>query len=145
MDVLTPPQQRRTSKMRQIIALLERYIEPSLIKYYLVGGVAVAFHLVIVVLLVEFGKLGPTLANAIAFILATIFSNIANTYWSFQAKVTGRVLIRFWLVALIGLCLAILISSIANHFQLYYLIGSLMVVSVTPLVSYTLHKNWTYK
>lgn len=131
--------------MKQIFDLLERYLAPSLIKYYLVGGVAVVLHLLIVVLLVESWQLGPVLANTIAFILATVFSNIANTYWSFAAKVTTKVLIRFWLVALLGLCLAILISAFADYLHLHYLIGSLMVVSVTPIVSYTLHKSWTYK
>ena len=131
--------------MRLIFELLERYLEPSLIKYYLIGGIAVVLHFMIVIFVVERWVLHPSAANAIAFVLATIFSNIANTYWSFETKVSRTILLRFWSVALLGLCLAVLISSIADYFGLHYLVGILLVVSVTPVVSYTLHKNWTYK
>ena len=131
--------------MKPVFNLLERYLAPSLIKYYLIGGLAVALHLLMVVCMVELWQIKSTIANAIAFVLATIFSNIANTYWSFEARVTGKILIRFWIVATFGLVLAILISSLANHMHLHYLIGTLMVVLVTPIISYTLHKNWTYK
>ena len=131
--------------MRLILELLERYLEPSLIKYYLIGGIAVVLHFMIVIFVVERWVLHPSAANAIAFVLATIFSNIANTYWSFETKVSRTILLRFWSVALLGLCLAVLISSIADYFGLHYLVGILLVVSVTPVVSYTLHKNWTYK
>ena len=131
--------------MRFIFELLERYLEPSLIKYYLIGGIAVVLHFLIVIFIVEQWVLHPSAANAIAFVMATIFSNIANTYWSFETKVSRTVLLRFWSVALLGLSLAVLISSIADYFDLHYLLGILLVVSVTPIVSYTLHKNWTYK
>jgi len=128
-----------------IIQFLERFLTPSLIKYYLIGGIAVLLHIVIVVVVIELWDLLPSLANAIAFILATIFSSIANTYWSFQANLNGVVLFRFWCVAALGLCLAIIISGIADYLRFHYLLGVMMVVSITPVVSYTLHKNWTYK
>ena len=102
-------------------------------------------HFLIVIFIVEQWVLHPSAANAIAFVMATIFSNIANTYWSFETKVSRTVLLRFWSVALLGLSLAVLISSIADYFDLHYLLVILLVVSVTPIVSYTLHKNWTYK
>jgi len=131
--------------MRFIFEFLERYLAPSLIKYYLIGGIAVVLHFLIVIFIVEQWLLHPSAANAIAFVLATIFSNIANTYWSFETKVSRTIFLRFWSVALLGLCLAVLISSTAEYFGLHYLVGILLVVSVTPIVSYTLHKNWTYK
>ena len=131
--------------MRFIFEFLERYLAPSLIKYYLIGGIAVVLHFLIVIFIVEQWLLHPSAANAIAFVLATIFSNIANTYWSFETKVSSTIFLRFWSVALLGLCLAVLISSTAEYFGLHYLVGILLVVSVTPIVSYTLHKNWTYK
>jgi len=128
-----------------IFQFLENFLTPSLIKYYLIGGIAVLLHIVIVVVVIELWGLFPSLANAIAFILATVFSSIANTYWSFQAKINGVILFRFWCVALLGLCLAVIISGIADYLKFHYLFGVMMVVSVTPIVSYTLHKNWTYK
>lgn len=102
-------------------------------------------HVLIVVAVIEFRNFSPSIANALAFILATIFSSIANTYWSFDAEISRTIILRFWGVALLGLCLAITISSIAEYLKLHYLIGVLMVVTVTPVISYTLHKNWTYK
>ena len=134
-----------TRDMPPILKFLERYFPMSLVKYYLIGGIAVLLHVLIVVAVIEFRNFSPSIANALAFILATIFSSVANTYWSFDAEISRTIILRFWGVALLGLCLAITISSIAEYLKLHYLIGVLMVVTVTPVISYTLHKNWTYK
>jgi len=131
--------------MSGFIKNIQQHLSPSLIKYYLVGGLAVVLHFLIVIFLFETWNISPVLANAIAFVMATIFSNIANTYWSFQAQLSRRVLVRFWLVALLGLGIAIAISSVAEYAGWHYLIGTFLVVMTTPIISYTLHKNWTYR
>ena len=120
-------------------------IPSSLFRYYIVGIVATLMHVIIVAVLIEkFDfKAGP--ANGIAFFLATIFSYIMNTYWSFQAKMSFFVLCKFWSVALIGCLFAIFISSAAESLSLHYLLGIAMVMSVVPVISYFLHRNWTYK
>ena len=45
----------------------------------------------------------PVAANAVAFVIATVFSYLANTLWSFSATVQWSNLIRFLAVAAAGL------------------------------------------
>lgn len=131
--------------MQRFIAQLFEVFSPSLIKFILIGGLAVLMHFLIVIALFENWVISSALANAIAFVLATVFSNIANTYWSFQSAMSRRVFVRFWLVALLGLTVAVAISSAADWFGLHYLIGTALVVMITPIISYNLHKHWTYQ
>jgi len=122
-----------------------KQIPSSLLRYYLIGILATLMHVVIVAILIEKFASSAGLANGIAFILATIFSYIMNTYWSFQAKMSFTVLCRFWSVAALGCALAVVISSVAEHLGFHYLIGIAMVMSVVPVISYLLHRNWTYR
>lgn len=117
----------------------------SLIKYYAIGLIATLFHVVIVAVLIEKFSFDAGFANGIAFILATFFSYFMNTYWNFQTEMSFAVLCRFWSVAALGCVLAVIISSIAAKLDFHYLIGIGMVMSVVPIISYLLHRNWTYR
>jgi len=123
---------------------LPKSLPASLIKYYLIGIVATLIHIVIVVFLIEGFGTRSGLANGVAFTLATFFSYFMNTHWSFQSKMSMIVLRRFWSVAALGCVLAVAISSIAEALGFHYLIGIAMVMSVVPIISYLLHRNWTY-
>ena len=122
-----------------------KQIPSSLLRYYLIGILATLMHVLIVSILIENFASGAGFANGIAFVLATIFSYIMNTYWSFQSKMSFTVLCRFWSVAALGCVLAVVISSIAEKLCFHYLIGIAMVMSVVPVISYLLQRNWTYR
>ena len=87
----------------------------------------------------------PTLANGIAFAVATAFSYVINTLWSFGNPLHGRSLLRFVLVASIGCVLAVGISGIAESYGLNYVLGIVVVASTVPLITFTLHSLWTYR
>ncbi|MEO0367503.1 MAG: GtrA family protein [Pseudomonadota bacterium] len=125
--------------------LISQLLSSPLMRFIIVGGTATSLHLIIVIVIMETWALAEGLANAIAFALATIFSYLCNTYWSFSAQQSRSVFIKYWLVSALGLSLAVLISSFAAYLGLHYFLGAMMVVSVTPLVSYNLHKRWTYR
>jgi len=125
--------------------LSAKQIPASLVKYYAIGIVATLIHIIIVAILIESFGSKAGVANGIAFTLATIFSYVMNTYWSFQSKMSFVILCRFWSVAALGCLLAVIISSFAESLGFHYLIGIAMVMSVVPIISYALHRNWTYR
>lgn len=90
-------------------------------------------------------KAGPVVANGIAFIVATIFSYVVNTLWSFSTQMSPRTLRRFSLVAVIGLLVAMLTARVGEIIGLPPMGGVLLVIFVLPLVNFSLHSLWTYR
>ena len=114
-------------------------------RFLLSGVLATAVHFAVAVTLIRHGHAEPAAANAIAFVVATAFSYVINTLWSFGGVMGGPTLTRFIAVQLLGVVLAALVSGTADKLGLHYVIGTALVpVFVTP-VTYTLHRLWTYR
>lgn len=88
---------------------------------------------------------GPVVANGVAFVVATVFSYVVNTLWSFSAKMNRRNLQRFIVVAVIGLCAAMGLARLAELVGLPPLGSVILVVCVMPFVNFCLHAFWTYR
>lgn len=88
---------------------------------------------------------GPVVANGIAFVVATVFSYIVNTLWSFSAEMNRRNLQRFLVVSVIGLIVAMATARLAELIGLPPLGSIVLVVCVLPFVNFGLHSLWTYR
>jgi putative flippase GtrA len=109
------------------------------------GLLATGLHVLVAVFLIRGLLLAPSIANGAAFAVATIFSYLINTMWSFSSPLHGRNLLRFCVVSFVGLVLAMTISGAAQSFGLHYLWGILFVVLTVPPVTFLLHSLWTYR
>jgi len=87
----------------------------------------------------------PSIANGFAFVVATTFSYLVNTIWSFSSPLHGKILVRFCIVSIVGLFLAMLVSGAAEYLGLHYLHGILLVAMIIPPVTFILHNFWTYR
>lgn len=88
---------------------------------------------------------GPVVANVVAFIVATIFSYLANTLWSFSATINGKNFQRFTVVAVIGLFATMGLARLAELIGLPRVGSVVLVVCIMPLVNFSLHSFWTYR
>lgn len=88
---------------------------------------------------------GPVVANGVAFIVATMFSYVVNTVWSFSTSINRKNFQRFFVVAVIGLVAAMGLARLAELIGLAPLGGVVLVVCVMPLVNFGLHSFWTYR
>jgi putative flippase GtrA len=109
------------------------------------GVLATGLHALVAASFVNLVAPIPTLANGIAFTVATAFSYLMNTLWSFRKPPRGRNLIRYVLVASIGCFLAVGISGMAEHYGASYVVGILAVVCIVPPFTFALHGFWTYR
>jgi putative flippase GtrA len=115
------------------------------LRFGISGLLATGLHVLIAVTLIRSVLLPPSIANGAAFAMATIFSYLINTMWSFGRPLHGRNLLRFCAVSCIGLILAMIISGAAQHFGLHYMLGIFFVVLTVPPVTFLLHTFWTYR
>ncbi len=88
---------------------------------------------------------GPVVANGVAFVVATAFSYVVNTLWSFSTQMSRRNLQRFLVVAVIGLFAAMALARLAELVGLPPLGSVVLVVCVMPFVNFGLHAFWTYR
>ena len=88
---------------------------------------------------------GPVVANGVAFVVATVFSYVVNTLWSFSTKMNSRNLQRFLVVSVIGLFAAMALARLAELMGLPPLGSVVLVVCVMPFVNFGLHAFWTYR
>ena len=115
-------------------------------KRFAISGLLVTgLHVLVATAFIRFILEAPSLANGIAFVVATVFSYMINTMWSFSSPLHGRNLLRFVLVSLVGLFLAVAVSGAAQYYNLHYMYGISLVVCTVPPVTFFLHSFWTYR
>ena len=113
---------------------------------FAVSGILVTgLHVLVAAGFIRFILPLPSVANGVAFIIATIFSYLINTLWSFSSPLHGKNLIRFLLVSSLGCTLAITVSGLAELQGMSHWIGIACVVTVVPPVTFVLHNFWTYR
>ncbi|MCC5835396.1 MAG: GtrA family protein [Opitutales bacterium] len=115
------------------------------LRFCITGVANTLIHVGVVVLLVEAFTAFPPLANVVAFSIATLFSYVVNTLWSFRSRPSRRSLFRFWIVCLLCLLLAFGISWVIEALGFHYLVGVFSVIAVTVPVGFGLHQCWTYR
>jgi len=115
-----------------------------LFRFASTGVLATLAHIITACATIEWTHAGPVVANGIAFCVATAFSYVVNTRWSFSHPLGGRNLVRFCTVSAGGLVVAMAVSGIAERIGLPYGLGIALVVILVPPVTFSLHARWTY-
>ncbi len=113
--------------------------------FSLIGVVNTLLHLMVVTGLVELFAVHPIPANGMAFITANLFSFWANSRWSFRAAVTRQRYMRFLAVSLLGLFVSLLAIAVSEALQWHYLAGVLLSFVFLPLITFLVHRHWTWK
>lgn len=114
------------------------------LKFGVIGGAATGIHVAVFLALSEWFKLNYVQSNFVAYVVATLWSFVGNSLWSFGCRPSGYRFMRYMIVALFGLVLSMGISwvceaSAVNAFLTIFLI----VVFVTPS-TFLLHRYWTF-
>jgi len=110
-----------------------------------IGLGATAVHVAIATYLIGTHMLPVALGNAIAFIVANLFSYFSQSSYVFQRPPTSVQYWRFLTVSLVGLALVVAISSGLEALGIHYLVGIGVVVLVVPIVTFGVHSVWTFR
>ena len=114
------------------------------VRFAFVGLGSTGLHVTVAWLLIAGQGVAPAFANGAAFLVATLFSCVANTRWTFAAAWSWAGVARF-----LSVTVAMLLSSmsLAHAVELMGFsprVGILVIVAVLPVVTFTLHRTWTY-
>lgn len=117
----------------------------QLLRFAITGVLATGVHSVVALGFLAFVMDSPSVANGVAFAVATAVSCVVNTLWSFSRRLEGRVALRFSLVALLGCGLSMLVAGTAARLGAPDWLGICFVVVVVTPITYLLHRGWTYR
>lgn len=115
------------------------------LRFGITGVFVTLVHIVVATAWMEVVYPLPSLANTIAFIVATVVSLVINTFWSFSSTMSQSVLLKFFVVSGIGLVLSAGISGLVDAMGFAYPYGIAAVVCTMPPVNFLLHHFWTYR
>ena len=121
----------------------------QIVKFILVGSIAALIHLAILHCLVTSDFLQPLTANALAFMIAFIASYTGQSLWTFNHKQHNHKSTALRFLATQLLCSFALnqglYALILGFTALNYLVASVIVLVMVPLVTFSLSKYWAFK
>lgn len=134
------------------------------VKFATVGAMGFVTQFILVNLLVQFGGVNETLANAIGFIAAVVQNFFLNRRWTFpesRSRDAGRQLVQFFIVSIVGFFLNMAVfttvhfllepmwmSMIANPriaHAVSYNVAMCVAVGVVFFWNFTANRMWTYR
>lgn len=128
-----------------ISALWDSALLKRALRFAVTGVGVTALHVVVAASLIETILPQPAWANGVAFLVATSTSYLLNTFWSFSQIMTSGNLLRYIVVSLLGLGIAVAVSGTAEAMGLSYWLGIAGVVLTVPPTTFLLHACWTYR
>lgn len=114
-------------------------------RFALTGLGSTLLHVLVALALIDGLLTPPPSANCVAFCLATAFSYVVNTRWSFNTRLHKTNLFRYLIVSLVGLGLSISLAWVAELAGWPPLGGIALVVCVVPVAGFAMHNFWTYR
>lgn len=117
----------------------------ALLVFGAIGVANTLLHTATVVALVERAGWAPVAANAAGFGVANTCSYFANSALAFGLPPSWARYGKFFLVSLLSLALTLALSGFAELMHWHYLIGLLLVLLCGPLLTFLLHRAYTFR
>ena len=114
-------------------------------RFCLSGLMVTGIHVIVALAFVHYVANAPAVANGVAFTVATCFSYLVNTLWSFSSPLHGHTLFRFLCVSGLGCGLAMGISGAAAKLGWTPIAGIGAVALLIPPITFLMHNFWTYR
>jgi len=126
-----------------MIEYIENFFTYKIVKYALIGGVSTLIHIILASLYIYRIEDSLFKANILGFIVAYLFSYIMQSLYVFNSKIEPIKALKYFLVQLSSLLVSIFTANILGNYNNY--IKTVFVIIVMPLITYTIHKLWTFK
>ena len=115
----------------------------QIIKYGLLGVIATLIHLLSAWVIIYLFASTVFISNTVAFFIAFSFSYVAQTLYVFNSQFHILKFVKFFAVQFGTFIFSFLISNIIVIQSSY--LHTLLIVAIMPLITFTIHKFWTFK
>lgn len=115
----------------------------KILKYFFLGGISTLIHLLIAFLYIFYINDTLFIANVVGFLFAYIFSYIMQSILVFKNSLGKIKALKYFIVQSLALIVSVSIADILSDYSSY--IKIIFTILMMPLVTYTIHKFWTFK
>jgi len=115
----------------------------QIIKYGLLGVIATLIHLLSAWVIIYLFASTVFISNTVAFFIAFSFSYVAQTLYVFNSQFHILKFLKFFTVQFGTFLFSFFISNIIVIQSSY--LHTLLIVAIMPLITFTIHKFWTFK
>lgn len=113
--------------------------------FSVVGAVGTTAHFAVLVILVQFMAAGPVAASMAGFAAGALVNYGLNYHVTFKSKTSHKTaLLKFFTVALAGLCLNTLVMAMAIEW-LHYLVSQALATALVLLWNFLCNRYWTFR
>lgn len=116
------------------------------VRYSSIGGFATVVHYIVLMILVEWFYVAPSLAAASGAACGTLIAYAGNRKFTFTCRSQHRIALpRFLLVALLGTVLNGAIVWVGTEVMpWHYLVAQVAATLFVLLITYHLNRNWSF-
>ena len=116
------------------------------IRYCISGGIAAVMHFSVLILLIEWVGLNPTLASATGFCAATCVNYSLQYYWTFMATGPHSVIFaRYVMVTLTMLGVNTgLFWTLNEVYDIHYVIAQAAAIGTVVLFNFIINQRYTF-
>ena len=115
-------------------------------RFALVGGVATSIQYLLLFILVHWTGSNPVLASSLGFVVSAFANYLLNYHYTFRSKHQhGTALLKFMVIAGVGLILNSTIMQTLTVEGLHYLIAQVIATAGVLLWSFTGNNLWTFR
>jgi putative flippase GtrA len=123
--------------------MISKLYNSKLIRYALIGGFSTLIHLSIAFLWLYTINESLFFANSAGFSVAFMFSYMVQSRYVFLHTLSLSKAFRYFLVQFGALLTSIILSETLVGYNSY--IKTLIVVMLLPLITFVIHKLWTFR
>jgi putative flippase GtrA len=120
-------------------------VAQRIVRFGITGCVATAIHICVAYAWMQLESPSSSIANAAAYAVATVFTYLTHTLWSFSSQLEAQSLLKFSVVTLAGLAVSAGVAAYVDWLDYPYGYGIALVVVVIPPFNFLVHHFWTYR
>ncbi len=122
---------------------LEKLFQIKIVRYGLIGGISTAIHVGVAFLYIYYIQNSLFLSNTVGFLAAYLFSYTVQSKYVFKHAVSFAKAFKYFIVQFASLLAAMTFSSNITIENSY--VQTIVVAFVLPLITFVVHKFWTFK
>jgi len=113
--------------------------------FCLIGAINTGVHFTVAIFLIEALAATQVVANSAAFLVANIGSYLANSVLNFKVSLSLSRYGRFLLSSLSVIILVLVVSTIADRYQIHYLYTLVALTILSPVMSFLMVRYFTFR
>lgn len=115
----------------------------QILKYAIFGVFSTLIHLSIAFMSMYFLNQGVIISNVLGFLSAFTFSYLGQSKYVFNFPLSLKHASKYFLIQFTSLSISLLFTLFLFEFNSY--IKTIIVIFLLPMITFVLHKVWTFK